>query len=470
MRRDTHEPLIRSLPRHCSTPRRIRSSSSTSPPATVIAANVQARTDTGYRSDELQGAPIGRLLRQADGNGARNRRAQSLLARDLAYGLVQLRTRTGEGFPASVSTSLFHWEERPACWSSPRRGRARKRRERAADVRVARAKSFRRSSGQSVKIREVCRRIGSLAKSDVTVLIQGESGTGKEVIANAVHAHSQRGRGPFVKVNCAGAHRDAPRERAVRPREGRIHRRDPRSAGTLQAGRRRHDLPRRDRRACRSRCRRSCCACCRSASSSPWAAPSPIKSNVRVIAATNSDLAKAVSGGQVPRGPVLSPQRRSRSRAAAARAQGRHRAARESFPAAATPEHVDKTIRALAPRRSTLLVRHTLARQRARARERGRARGHRRARRRSICAGQPAHEPCRHRALYPAMRQREVRARLARQAQRSWKGRSSIEALARANGIKKRAAAMLGVDARNLPYLLKKHHLDSASQPDGSVH
>jgi hypothetical protein len=32
----------------------------------------------------------------------------------------------------------------------------------------------------------------------------------------------------------------------------------------------------------------------------------------------------------------------------------------------------------------------------------------------------------------------------------------------------KRAAAMLGVDARNLPYLLRKHHLDSASQPDGS--
>jgi two-component system response regulator AtoC len=45
-----------------------------------------------------------------------------------------------------------------------------------------------------------------------------------------------------------------------------------------------------------------------------------------------------------------------------------------------------------------------------------------------------------------------------------------IEALARANGIKKRAAAMLGVDARNLPYLLKKHHLDQEPNPDVSVH
>jgi DNA-binding NtrC family response regulator len=34
-----------------------------------------------------------------------------------------------------------------------------------------------------------------------------------------------------------------------------------------------------------------------------------------------------------------------------------------------------------------------------------------------------------------------------------------IEALARAGGVKKRAAAILGVDARNLPYLLRKHHL-----------
>ncbi|MEO8137961.1 MAG: sigma 54-interacting transcriptional regulator [Betaproteobacteria bacterium] len=57
--------------------------------------------------------------------------------------------------------------------------------------------------GRSVRIREVCQRIGSLHRSDVTVLLQGESGTGKEIVANAVHAHSTRGRAHFVKVNCA---------------------------------------------------------------------------------------------------------------------------------------------------------------------------------------------------------------------------------------------------------------------------
>src|SRR5439155_7727157 len=36
-----------------------------------------------------------------------------------------------------------------------------------------------------------------------TVLIEGESGTGKEIIANAIHAQSKRSRGPLVKMNCA---------------------------------------------------------------------------------------------------------------------------------------------------------------------------------------------------------------------------------------------------------------------------
>ncbi|MDZ7361178.1 MAG: sigma-54 dependent transcriptional regulator [candidate division KSB1 bacterium] len=57
--------------------------------------------------------------------------------------------------------------------------------------------------GQSEKIREVCRRIGQVAPTDATVLIQGESGTGKELVAHAIHFHSRRSCGPFIKVNCA---------------------------------------------------------------------------------------------------------------------------------------------------------------------------------------------------------------------------------------------------------------------------
>ena len=45
--------------------------------------------------------------------------------------------------------------------------------------------------------------IESIADTDTTVLIRGESGVGKDLVARAVHFASARGKGPFVKVNCA---------------------------------------------------------------------------------------------------------------------------------------------------------------------------------------------------------------------------------------------------------------------------
>jgi len=45
--------------------------------------------------------------------------------------------------------------------------------------------------------------IESVADTDATVLIRGESGVGKDLVARAIHAHSTRRQGPFIKVNCA---------------------------------------------------------------------------------------------------------------------------------------------------------------------------------------------------------------------------------------------------------------------------
>jgi two-component system nitrogen regulation response regulator GlnG len=55
--------------------------------------------------------------------------------------------------------------------------------------------------GQALAMQEVFRSIGRLARSSMTVLITGESGTGKELVARALHQHSPRSRKPFVALN-----------------------------------------------------------------------------------------------------------------------------------------------------------------------------------------------------------------------------------------------------------------------------
>ncbi len=56
--------------------------------------------------------------------------------------------------------------------------------------------------GQGAAMREVFKAIGRAAATDAPVLILGESGTGKELVAAALHRHSGRAAGPFIRVNC----------------------------------------------------------------------------------------------------------------------------------------------------------------------------------------------------------------------------------------------------------------------------
>jgi two-component system response regulator AtoC len=60
----------------------------------------------------------------------------------------------------------------------------------------------------SPHMREVREVIAEAALVDVTVLVSGETGTGKELVARAVHHLGARHRGPFVKVNCAAVARE----------------------------------------------------------------------------------------------------------------------------------------------------------------------------------------------------------------------------------------------------------------------
>ena len=62
--------------------------------------------------------------------------------------------------------------------------------------------------GEAPAMQEVFRAIGRLSRSNITVLINGESGTGKELVARALHRHSPRKDAPFIALNMAAIPRD----------------------------------------------------------------------------------------------------------------------------------------------------------------------------------------------------------------------------------------------------------------------
>ena len=62
--------------------------------------------------------------------------------------------------------------------------------------------------GEAPAMQEVFRAIGRLSRSSISVLINGESGTGKELVAHALHSHSPRSEAPFIPLNMAAIPKD----------------------------------------------------------------------------------------------------------------------------------------------------------------------------------------------------------------------------------------------------------------------
>ena len=150
--------------------------------------------------------------------------------------------------------------------------------------------------GQAPAMQDVFRAIGRLSQSIVTVLITGESGSGKELVANALHKHSPRASGPFVAINTAAIPKDLleselfGHERgaftgAQTTRRGRFEQAD---GGTLfldEIGDMPFDLQTRLLRVLAD------------GQFYRVGGHNPMKSNVRVIAATHQDLEQRVKAG-----------------------------------------------------------------------------------------------------------------------------------------------------------------------------
>ena len=194
--------------------------------------------------------------------------------------------------------------------------------------------------------------ISQVCRSNATVLIRGESGTGKELVARAIHYNSLRAQHALRQGQLRGPAGQPARKRAVRPREGGLHRRHRAEDRQVRAGAPRDDLPRRDRRRSASTSRPSCCASCRRGSSSASAAAHHQGRRARHRRHQQEPRAGG-RGRHLPRRPLLPPERLPDLHAAAAGAQDGHPAAGRLLPARSTPRRTTRTSAASRPRRST---------------------------------------------------------------------------------------------------------------------
>jgi len=143
----------------------------------------------------------------------------------------------------------------------------------------------------------VLEQIHKIRSSDVTVLITGESGTGKELIARAVHAGSSRRTNVFLPFNCSAAPRDVIESQLFGYKKGSFTGAVSNYEGIIRAAERGTlfldeigDLP--------HELQPKLLRFLQEGEIHPLGEPQPLHVDVRVIAATNSDLERAVSEGR----------------------------------------------------------------------------------------------------------------------------------------------------------------------------
>ncbi len=179
--------------------------------------------------------------------------------------------------------------------------------------------------GRSAAMQDIYRMLARMMQTDLTVMISGESGTGKELVARALHEYGRRRGGPFVAINMAAIPRDLIESELFGHEKGAFTGAQNRSTGRFEQAEggtlfldEIGDMP--------MEAQTRLLRVLQQGEYTTVGGRTPIKTDVRIVAATNKDLRTLINQGLVPRGSVLSPERR------AAAAAGACASARKTFP------------------------------------------------------------------------------------------------------------------------------------------
>jgi len=150
--------------------------------------------------------------------------------------------------------------------------------------------------GRSPAMQEIYRSLARLMQTDLTVLINGESGTGKELVARALHDYGKRKKGPFVAINMAAIPRDLIESELFGHEKGAFIGAAQRSAGRFEQAEggtlfldEIGDMP--------MEAQTRLLRVLQQGEYTTVGGRTPIKTNVRIVAATNKDLRILIQQG-----------------------------------------------------------------------------------------------------------------------------------------------------------------------------
>ncbi len=150
--------------------------------------------------------------------------------------------------------------------------------------------------GRSAAMQEIYRTLARLMQTDLTVMITGESGTGKELVARALHDYGKRSKGPFVAINMAAIPRELIESELFGHERGAFTGANARSAGRFEQAEggtlfldEIGDMP--------MEAQTRLLRVLQQGEYTTVGGRTPIKTNVRIVAATNKDLRILIQQG-----------------------------------------------------------------------------------------------------------------------------------------------------------------------------